>query len=384
MKILHVTDSFYPIVGGSETAVRYLSDTMVDLGHEVEIAVMSMKDASCDSKKVKFSLISSKIFGVNMRFFGKVHNLKKIIRSFKPDVVNAHFLLESGYVGVKAAHALGIPCVVTIRGKGLFYTPDTLLQKLLFRIWHRGVTQADAFIATSQEMADMAKERFKINVKALSNGVDTKRFRPDAKSDVRSGLGIQEDQTMIFCARRLVPKNGIEFLIRALPTIMEQRDVVLVLASKKVAEYEKLKALTAELGIADKVHFLGPVEHDRLPAHFCEADVVVQPSIAEARSLACLEAMACGSAIVATNTGGLKELLREGISAKLIDPFEESTYQVGEIKKEDVERLANAVLHVLSDDEYRKRIQDGAHAEAQKYSWKNIASQAIDIYNSVL
>lgn len=380
-----LTDSFYPEIGGSETAIWNLCDTFARAGHVVGVAVITQRGARSPSDLFSFWNVSSRMAGVDAKYLGKIRNFRRVIRSFLPDVLNVHFMLESGYVGVRSAQAEGIPCVLTNRGKGLYNEPSNSTERLLYWWWNRGALGADAYIATSQEMVDRMLERYGIASRAISNGVDTENFRPDRDGGfLRERYGVREGQRVILCARRLVPKNGIEYILRALPLVRQYHDAVLWLASPLIREYEKLRALVRELGLADVVRFLGPVDHTELPFHFRAADVVVQPSIAEARSLACLEAMASGAAIVATATGGLPELLTHGESGYLIDPFQESTYAVTTVHDSGVRRLAAAVTTVLSDDSLRVRLGTGARTYAETCSWSAIAEQTLAVYEEVI
>lgn len=379
-----VTETFFPIVGGSETAIRYLSDTLSDLGHEVMVVVMNVTKADTPSKKFMFKKLSPMVAGFNLRTWGKIINCRKIIREFRPDIINAHFLFESGMVGTSAGHHEGVPSVVSIRGRGIFYKPKNFFDRILSRWWIRGAAKADAFIATSQEMADIARVRHGIHPIAVSNGVETDLFTPDMQKDIKTPLGIGKDQRVIFCARRLVPKNGIEYIIRALPLIRLQHDAVLLLAAPKNADYEKLSTLVDVLGMRKFVHFLGPILHAELPYYFASSDVTVQPSIAEARSLACLEAMSAGSAVIATDTGGLKELITHRENGYLIPAFEESTYQVGALNEQGVIHLADAVNAILADPILTARIRKGARLYAETCSWPAIAQQSLKIFQKAI
>lgn len=384
MRILMVTETFHPVVGGSESAIRYLSDALTDLGHEVMVAVMNVPAAANPSKKFAFRVISPMVGPFNLKTWGKIAHCKRIVAEFKPDIVNAHFLFESGMVGTVAAHSNRVPSVVTERGRGLFSKPGNLLQRILFTWWIRGALKADAFIATSQEMADMAKQRFGIDILAISNGVETDLFTPSRRTDIHSILHAKPEQRILFCARRLVPKNGIEYIVRALPLIRQAHDAILVLAAPLSGDYEKLKTIAAQLGVTDHIRFIGPVSHEDLPMYFASADAVVQPSIAEARSLACLEAMASGAVVVATDTGGLKELITHKENGYLVPAFEESTYQVGAINETGVKNLAEAVQTILSDAALSDRLRKGARTYAQTCSWKEIAKQSLVIYQRAI
>ncbi len=379
-----VTETFHPIVGGSESAIRYLSDALTDAGHQVMVAVMNVPNTSAPSPKFAFRKLGPHVHGINLRTWGKIHNCRTIIREFKPDIINAHFLFESGMVGTLAGHKEGVPSVVSIRGRGIFFRPKNLFQKILSGWWIRGASQADGFLATSQEMADIAKERHGLDVLAVSNGVETELFTPERKTDIRTKFGIKPDQRIIVAARRLVPKNGIEYMIRALAVVRKQHDAVLLLAAPIKDEHDKLKALAQQLGVGDAVHFMGPVLHDHLPEYFASADVVVQPSIAEARSLACLEAMSSGAAMVATDCGGLKELITHEVNGLLVPAFEDSTYQVGALNEKGVTDLAAAVTRLLSDPALTEKLRKGAREFALTCSWPAIAQQSLAVYQAAI
>jgi glycosyltransferase involved in cell wall biosynthesis len=381
MRILMLTDSYFPEVGGSETAIRKLGDAMTDAGHTVGVAVISKPNASNPSQKLSFWNVSSRIHGIDCKFLGKIWNLRRIVRSFRPDIINAHFMLESGYVGVKTARAERIPCVVTNRGKGLYNKAMNNVESFLYWLWNRGALHADRFLATSDEMVDILRDRYGRESTVMSNGVDTVTFTPEKNGQpIRDRHGVRLGQRVILCARRLVPKNGIEYIVRALPAIREKHDALLWLASPLIREYERLKEVASELGMSDFVRFLGPVLHDELPLYFRAADVVVQPSIAEARSLACLEAMAAGSAVIATSTGGLKEMITHRGNGYLIDPFMESTYHVTSFDASGVGRLAQAVTDVLGDDRLRLSMGQAARTYAMEYAWPKVAERTLAVY----
>ena len=384
MKIAMVTDSFYPWVGGSETAIRMHVKTMRSMGHDVRVYGL-FDQVESPGEDVPTIKVSSRWMGLPLKIYGRYRNLRRELLSFKPDVINAHFMLQSGWAGVACGKSLSIPTVVSVRGKGVFYRPKSWLEVLAFPIFrHRSLT-ADAMLATSEEMADMVLWRWGFKPTPLANGVETHLFHPDVDcSSVRRELGL-DGKRVIFCARRLVVKNGIQYLVKALPRIAKAvPDVQLVLAAPKEREYENLIADAKQLGVFDRMHFVGQVDHDVLPQYFAMADVVVQPSLAEARSLSCLEAMASGSAIVATATGGLAELLTHRLDGYLVPPFEPSTYHVSAPKEEGVQNLAAAVIEVLSDDVLRASLEKNARESSLQYDWSQTSTRTLEIYQQAM
>ena len=220
MKIAMVTDSFYPAVGGSETAIKNLSLTFLEMGHQVKIYGL-FEGVESPDPKIDVVYISPKAWRLNLKAFGRFINLNKEIKKWQPDVINAHFLLMSGWVGIKVARKNKIPSVVSIRGKGIFYKSDSIKKAILYHMYRRLSLKADKMIATSAEMAEIVKERWGRMPVPLSNGVDINHFRPNIQTDLKKRLKL-ENKKIILCVRRLVPKNGIEYIIRATPLILEK------------------------------------------------------------------------------------------------------------------------------------------------------------------
>jgi len=383
MKIAMVTDSFYPSVGGSETAIKNLSLEFLEMGHEVRVYGL-FEGVKSPDPKIDVVYVSSMVFGLNLKAIGRYINLNKKIKEYKPDIINAHFMLMSGWVGVKVAKKNNIASVVSVRGKGVFYKVDSIKKTLLYYMYRRLSIKADKMIATSAEMSEMVKKRWGKVPIPLSNSVNIDHFRPDIKTNLKIKLRL-EDKKVILCVRRLVPKNGIEYIIRAISLILEkEKNIHLLLAAPRERLYEEFKKLAQDLNIDDKISFVGEIDHVILPEYFTIADVVVQPSIAEARSLSCLEAMACGKVVIATATGGLKELIANEKNGYLIPSFQESTYYVESPRQKNINNLANAVLNVLNNEELRKKIEKGARKTAIENSRKNIGKKTLEIYNEAI
>ncbi len=378
-----VTDSFHPLVGGSETAIKNLSLGFIKAGHQVRVYGL-FEGVKSPDPRLEVIHIPPKFLGKNLRLFGRYFNLDREIKKYRPDIINAHFMLQSGWAGVKVAKKYKIASVVTVRGRGVFYIDNTWFKKIKFTSYRKMSLKADRMIATSAEMADMVDKRWGRRPTPLSNGVDVNLFKPGIHTDLKQKLGLSNNK-IILCVRRLVPKNGIEYMVRALPQILSKDPSTrLILVAPKLREYETLVNIAKELKILDKIIFPGEVGHEELPNYFAIADVVVQPSIAEARSLSCLEAMAAGSALIVTKTGGLAELVDHQRNGYVIPAFEESTYQVGPVHQRGVDNLAQAVLTVMTDDSLRHTIKKGARQTALENSWDIICNKTLDIYQDAI
>jgi D-inositol-3-phosphate glycosyltransferase len=186
---------------------------------------------------------------------------------------------------------------------------------------------------------------------------------------------------LILFVGRIEALKGIDTLIRALYYLGESAaakklrvlivggDVEEGLASLE-SEMGRLLSLARELGLQDRVSFLGSRNQEELVAHYAAADVVVMPSYSESFGMVALEAMACARPVVASRVGGLKYLVRDG----------ETGYHVQE---GDAAELAGRLSQLLSDESLLQRMGQAARAEAEQYSWRRAAESISAVYESL-
>jgi glycosyltransferase involved in cell wall biosynthesis len=204
-----------------------------------------------------------------------------------------------------------------------------------------------------------------VRVEAVTNGVDTTFFQRTAATLPPP----PEGRTRLVAPRRLFEKNGIEYLIRAVPTILQEADVEVVLIGDG-PERTKLESLVAELGVQGRVAFLGSRPHADMPGLLSSADLAVIPSLMEATSVAALEAMACGLPVAASRVGGLPEIVDAQVGG-LFEPAEPDA-------------LARCVIDLLQGDQRREM---GARARARVVDrWSNdrLADRHVDVYEEVI
>jgi len=170
----------------------------------------------------------------------------------------------------------------------------------------------------------------------------------------------------------LVPVKGVEFLLRALPGVLKRFPEARTQIAGSGRLLNHLKGMTEELGITRNVRFLGQIPYERMPVLYQEADIVVMPSLVEATSLACLEAMASGCAVVASRVGGLAELIEDGFDGLLVEPA-------------DPAQIADAVCKLLSEHDLRRHLGRKARQKVVKhFSWRAQARKVINVYHRLL
>ena len=175
---------------------------------------------------------------------------------------------------------------------------------------------------------------------------------------------------MVICPGRISPEKGQQVLIEALPRIPKEiRDnlMVLFVGNDHLKSSISLLKRSRDLDINRYVGFFGASDHTNMPVLYKSADVIVVPSLVESFGLVVLENLALGNVVVASNVGGIPELIADGVNGLLVPPG-------------NPEELAKAIVRVLTDTELRDRIKQNGPASAEKYNVKNI----IPLYDALI
>ena len=215
-------------------------------------------------------------------------------------------------------------------------------------------------------------------------GVDTSRFYPIPVDEARESIGLPSGERILLFVGRIEPLKGLDTLLRAIALLREsgvqcQAPHFLVViggdpdasGENLTSEMARLQALSRELGLNDLVLFLGKRAQDTLPYYYSAADVLIMPSHYESFGMVALEAMACGTPVVASQVGGLAFLVQDG--------------QTGfAVPNGDVPALSDCLTRLLTDSALRETLGLQAAAYARQYSWENIVDRLLAVYENVL
>jgi D-inositol-3-phosphate glycosyltransferase len=247
------------------------------------------------------------------------------------------------------------------------------------------LTRADRIIVST--LAEQTQLRFlyqaddrKLDI--IPPGVDTGHFYPIAPDEAKLFVGVKPDDRMILFVGRIEPLKGVETLIRAMSTLRLQNDhrpVHLAIIGgqpdasprQMTREMKRLHRLCDDLALDQTVIFLGKRAQDTLQYYYAAAEVVVMPSHYESFGMVALEAMACGTPVIASEVGGLGFLVRDG----------ETGFTVPD---GDPELLCERLTLLLGDRELRRRMGVTAADYARQYSWDKIAVQIAAVFDELL
>lgn len=366
MRILLHCVYYPPEVGGLESHVSDLARGLAARGHEVRV-VTSRSRAGLAREEV--------LDGVRVR------------RTWLPGRTAAGWTLHAvgsvpitrrwaGWAQVIHAQAFAsvVPAGLAARGRerpwaATFHTSHFLMraERRLWRPFLGALVRwPDHALAASREIAGVAETLAPGRpVEALTNGVETERFRP-----TQPAVPPEAEVRRIVVPRRLFPKNGVEFLVRAMPLVREELPGTVALVVGDGPERGRLEALAGRIGAGEAVRFLGTRTHDEMPAHLCSGEVAVFPSLMEATSVAALEAMACGRPVVATRVGGLPEIVDDEVG-HLVPPA-------------DPRALARGIVELLRRDDLARMGERARARVVARWSNARLVERHLEIYGALL
>ena len=252
--------------------------------------------------------------------FGAARNPAAIARAVLPigrqgsfDVVDAQFFYPDGPAAMRIADALGLPFSIKARGADISHfghDPATRPQLLA------AAERAAGLLAVSEAMhGDMAEIGIDAGKTMVHyTGIDTMRFHPGDRTAARAALGMG-DAPAIATVGALIPRKGQALVIEALPALPGVH-YWLAGAGEEEARY---RALAQRLGVAERVHLMGPVANADLPQFYRAVDAVVMPSVSEGLANAWVEALACGTPIVISDAGGAAELVTSPAAGRIVE-----------------------------------------------------------------
>jgi glycosyltransferase involved in cell wall biosynthesis len=276
------------------------------------------------------------------------------------DVIDAHYFYPDGVAAVHIGRRLGLPVVITARGSDINLIPRYRLPRRLIR---RAILEADGLIAVSaalkKALVDLGADPDRVQV--LRNGVDLALFRPVDRGLARRTLGLS--RPTLLSVGFLIERKGHDRVIGALRDLPEC-DLLIV---GEGPERPRLEQLASSIGVADRIRFLGARPHRELPDIYRAADALVLASSREGWANVLLEAMACGTPVIASNIWGNPEVVQTA-AAGLIT------------KKNTPEGIAAAVRALFAHPPARA----ATRAYAERFGWDEVTTGQLALLRRVI
>lgn len=283
---------------------------------------------------------------------------KKLHAEIGIDLIDAEFFYPDGPAAMKLSEALGIPFTIKARGADIHHwgkQPGCAEQIVEAADKAAGLLAVSGALKADMVALGMSADKIIIHY----TGLDQSRFVPRDRSTEKAKLGISGP--LILSVGALIPRKGQDLLIAALPDLP---DATLLLAGQGESQAD-YRALAERLRVSDRVHFMGGVPHDDLPALFAAADVMALVSSSEGLANAWVEALACGTPIVASDVGGIRELIK--------------TPEAGRV----VERTPNAIAEAINDILANPPSHEAVAANVSAFSWDENARQLAAFFRDI-
>jgi glycosyltransferase involved in cell wall biosynthesis len=295
-------------------------------------------------------------------------------REGQVDVIHAHWAIPTGPAAVMAARKLGVPSIITMHGGDVYVNPEQgydfptrwyVRPALRWTLRHAGALTAITEDCRQHALrAGAPADRIRL----VFNGTDLRRFSP---ADNGNRGGPPFGPHMIFACRQLFPRKGIRFLLEAAAQLKPRFPDLKVVLAGDGFERPALARLAEDLGMGSDVTFLGWVPNTELPPYYRAAAVSVIPSLEEGFGIPAAEAMGCEVAVVASDAGGLPEVVENGVTGLVVP-------------RGDSRALAQAIGSLLADPERRRVMGQAGRARALRlFDWDRSAEQFEQIYRDV-
>ena len=366
LKILQVSDAYYPHPGGVSEHLHHLSSSLRELGQDAQVMAPSYPGNYQDPEwvtrigrvffiqgnKTTTTLTFDPILPLKVRHF---------LRRERFDVVHTHVPIGFNlpYWALHYSTGLNVATFHTAFAGRNLYPYAKLISTVPFR-------KLDGRIVVSNTAFRAIKPHFPADYRIIGNGIDTRRFRPD--------LGplpeITRYENRILFVGRFDPRKGLRYLILSLPHLIRAMGEVniFIAGEGNGRPYEKL----VPQSLHRYLHFLGYVELDRLPRIYRSCDVAVFPSIGgESFGIVLLEAMASGIPVVASDIIGYNEVINHLKDGFLVKPG-------------DPEAISNAIETILKNRGLKENLVNHGLKKAKEFDWLRIGKRILAFYRELM
>ncbi|HEX6967153.1 MAG TPA: glycosyltransferase family 4 protein [Gemmatimonadaceae bacterium] len=361
LRIAHVTEYYYPHLGGVCEHVHFFADAARQRGHHVDIITSHMRGVGPRPHVIQVGR-SQPIYAngslarvtLGYRLW---RQMRDVLRRGRYDIVHVHSPLVPT-LPLIAIDVAECPVVGTFHT----YFEQSRVYEYFPRYFQSHLNRLDAAIAVSPAAAEAHARYFNADWTIVPNGIDTDHFNPHAPPPP----GFPQDVPVILFLGRLDPRNGLPTLVAAFRRVREQgrrARLVVVGDGPLRAHYERV------VGTDPDITFVGSVLEAR-PSYYAHSAIYACPTTKASFGITLLEAMACGTPIVCSDIFGFREVVSHGREALM--------FPCG-----DHERLADTLIRLLDDPALRARLGRTGRARSHAYNWARVTDAVLDVYARV-
>ena len=378
MRILMMTNTYFPIVGGLEQSVYCFSEEFKKFGHEVLIVTPTFQGMPTEEPGViripAFQKFSGTIFSVNFPASGL---LTRLMKEFSPDIAHSHCPFFMGDFALRLSRQHAIPLVFTYHTMFEQYVHDWPVQnegvkRFIIKYAAGYANLADRVIVPSESVQEILFKRgVKTPMEVVPTGVDLDRFSKGDGKGFRQRNNIPTDAKVIGHAGRLAPEKNLDFLITCMVESLKKDSRIHALIVGKGPAEKMIKDTFKQAGLEKRLHLVGVLHYQDLVDAYFAMDVFAFASLSETQGIVLIEAMAAGVPVVALDAPGARDVVKDRKSGRLLNELDQQSY-------------VDALLWVLHcSAEESQNVKQAARITAQKYSISLSAKHMLEIYENV-
>ena len=374
MRILILNHEFPPIGGGGGRAAEDICRTLSERGYEIKVLTAHLRGLPREEERDGYQVIrlpslraqpyQASFLSMAAYVLAGLWTGRRLLRSFKPEVIHAHFAVPAGALAWALSRMTGIPYVLTVH---LGDVPGGVPEKtggwfqwvhLLTRpIWR----DANRIIAVSEFTRQLALKKYDVKIQVIPNGVDLSTVQPHL-------VHLNQPPRIVFAGRFMAQKNPLQ-LVQTLNGLKQLQWQCVMIGDGPLMQ--DVKRIVAESGLEDRFHFTGWIDPRDVLDWFDRSDILFMPSRSEGLPVVGVQALAKGLAIVASQVGGFVELVDHGKNGYLI-------------RQEDVANFSTSLLGLLSDSDRLLSFRNASLEKAKCFEINQVVKEYENVFLSVL
>jgi 1,2-diacylglycerol 3-alpha-glucosyltransferase len=378
MRILMMSNTYTPIVGGLEKSIKLFDEAFSKRGHQVHIAVPEYKGRPATERNVTriqaIQRFNRTDFSVNLPLSGK---LEKLMDSFQPDIIHSHHPFLMGDMALRLCEQYNTPHVFTYHtmyDQYTHYLPvnNKMVKRFVVELAEGFANLCDRVIAPSDSVKEMLSTGG-VNkpIDVIPTGVDTAVFLKGDRKNLRNKFNIPRHAFVLGYVGRLAPEKNLKFLAESISTFLKkEKGSYFLIIGTGVSESE-MRGIFAKDSVEDFVRFSGSLSGQDLVDAYHAMDIFVFSSKSETQGMVLVEAMASGTPVIALDGPGVREIVNDKVNGRVI---------TSEDKGEFVSAL-RWWLHL--HDQKKRQMEDEARKTAGFFTIDRCADRMLEIYEEV-
>ncbi len=381
MRIAIFSECYTPVLNGVVTSVVNLREALMDMGHTVYVFAPGTPQP--DDDEMIFRLPELPFPKHPYHLARPFPRLNQDFADLEVDVIHCQHPFTVGKLGAETAKKYDIPLVYTVHSHYNEMAANSkspimraMAPSAMIQIMRGFCNRADYVITPSRHTRETLRaEEIRAHYAIVPSGVQKPTARPNSRAELRSRLGLSEETPLLLYLGRIGPEKRVDLVLESaallrqsnLPTSV--KDFHLVFVGDGMSRLE-LEEQTKELGLSNRVSFVGTVPHSEVGDWYAASDLFILPSACETQGMVLIEAMSMGLPCITINHGGASEMVADG--------------ETGYLVPQTCHAITKALHKLLIDPELRRQFGEAGRIRAERYLPSAMATKVLEVYNKAI